>query len=144
MTDELQHPVNIRHKDERTLGERVSDAVAAGMGSWRFVIGQNFIILGWIVLNLIEVFFKPWDPYPFILLNLVMSWQAANSAPVIMMSQNRQSAKDRDLAEHTYTIELEMKELIQQDLNLTRAFGDLTREVHEHIIGENSNQGAKP
>jgi uncharacterized membrane protein len=78
----------------QNIGERVADAVASGMGSWRFIIIQSAIVVAWIALNLFAVVLR-WDPYPFILLNLLFSTQAAYAAPIIMMSQNRAAAKDR-------------------------------------------------
>lgn len=78
----------------RHLGDRIADAVAAGMGSWRFIIIQSAIVVLWIAVNLVGVALR-WDPYPFILLNLLFSTQAAYAAPIIMMSQNRAAAKDR-------------------------------------------------
>lgn len=88
--------------DERlTGGQRIADAVASGMGSWRFIIIQTVIVAAWIVSN-VWLLTHPFDPYPLILLNLVFSTQAAYAAPVIMMSQNRQSAKDRLMAESDY------------------------------------------
>jgi len=77
-----------------TYGERIADAVAANMGSWRFIIIQSVIVAVWIGCNLLALL-GHWDPYPFILLNLLFSTQAAYAAPVIMMSQNRAAAKDR-------------------------------------------------
>src|SRR5919108_2989339 len=96
-----RHPTNIRHfGEQRTLGERVADSVTAGVGSWPFIIVQSTLLLAWVVLNgfLIRNWLggKPFDPFPFILLNLVLSFQAAYTGPVVMMSQNRQSARDRD------------------------------------------------
>ena len=88
------HPRRRHIHATHTLGERLADAIAEGMGSWRFIIIQSAIVLGWIVINL-AAFIGHWDPYPFILLNLLFSTQAAYAAPVIMMSQNRQAAKDR-------------------------------------------------
>ncbi len=81
------------------LGEQLADSVANGMGSWKFIIIQSTIVGLWIVLNLLA-FAKHWDPYPFILLNLLFSTQAAYAAPVIMMSQNRQAQKDRIRDDH--------------------------------------------
>lgn len=83
----------------RTVGERVADTVANSMGSWRFIITQTVIVALWIVLNILAIV-KHFDPYPFILLNLLFSTQAAYAAPVIMMSQNRQSQKDRLRDDH--------------------------------------------
>lgn len=83
----------------KTTGERAADAVAAAMGSWRFIIIQSVIVATWIAFNIIAILHH-FDPYPFILLNLLFSTQAAYAAPVIMMSQNRQAAKDRHRDEH--------------------------------------------
>jgi uncharacterized membrane protein len=83
----------------KTTGERAADAVAAAMGSWRFIIIQSAIVAAWIILNIVAVI-RHFDPYPFILLNLLFSTQAAYAAPIIMMSQNRQAAKDRQRDDH--------------------------------------------
>jgi len=104
-------PVNVRHLNRRTLGERVADGVAAGVGSWPFIITQSALFVLWILANAFIISDwiggKPFDPYPFILLNLTLSFQAAYTGPVVMMSQNRQAAKDRDAAEHDYSINQE-------------------------------------
>jgi uncharacterized membrane protein len=101
-------PVNVRHHDRRTPGERVADTVAARIGSWPFIVTQSILLVTWIVVNALVlgdwISGKPFDPYPFILLNLVLSFQAAYTGPVVMMSQNRQAAKDRDAAEHDYAV----------------------------------------
>jgi uncharacterized membrane protein len=78
----------------RSTGERAADVVAAAMGSWRFIIIQTAIVALWMVCNVVA-FVHHWDVYPFILLNLLFSTQAAYAAPIIMMSQNRQAVKDR-------------------------------------------------
>lgn len=104
------------------FGERVADWVAATMGSWNFIIIQSLILVVWIVLN-VTAYVQQWDPYPFILLNLALSFQAAYAAPFIMMSQNRQAAIDRAAAQNDYQInakaELEI-ELLHQKLDLLR------------------------
>jgi uncharacterized membrane protein len=110
-----RHPVNIRHLGTgRTLGERVADGVAARVGSWPFIITQTVLLGVWIVGNafLIADWLggQPFDPYPFILLNLVLSFQAAYTGPVVLMSQNRQAARDRDEAEHDYKVNREALE----------------------------------
>lgn len=105
-----------------SFGERVSDRVAAVVGSWRFVIIQSVVMVVWLALNIVA-WTKHWDPYPFILLNLVLSFQAAYTAPIILMSQNRQSAIDRDAAEHDYDVNLKAEleiELLHQKLDLLR------------------------
>jgi uncharacterized membrane protein len=85
------------------FGPRIADAVASVMGSWTFIIVQSAILIGWIMANLVGAM-RSWDPYPFILLNLALSFQAAYAAPVIMMSQNRQQDIDRKAAENDYRI----------------------------------------
>jgi uncharacterized membrane protein len=82
-----------------TSGERAADAVASAMGSWRFIILQSVVVAGWIAFNIIAIL-RHFDPYPFILLNLLFSTQAAYAAPIIMMSQNRQAQKDRARDDH--------------------------------------------
>jgi uncharacterized membrane protein len=86
-----------------TLGQKVADKVAATMGSWTFIILQSIILLVWIALN-VAAYVQHWDPYPFILLNLALSFQAAYAAPFIMMSQNRQQQIDRQAANDDYQI----------------------------------------
>ena len=105
-----------------SFGERVSDRVAGVVGSWRFVIIQSVVMVIWLALNIVA-WTEHWDPYPFILLNLVLSFQAAYTAPIILMSQNRQSAIDRDAAEHDYDVNLKAEleiELLHQKLDLLR------------------------
>lgn len=115
----LRHPVNIRHRgDLRTFGERLADGVAARVGSWPFIAAQSLLLGLWIAANgfLIRDWLggKPFDPYPFILLNLVLSFQAAYTGPVVMMSQNRQAARDRDEAEHDYEVNRRALELLER------------------------------
>lgn len=86
-----------------SFGARIADKVAATMGSWPFILVQSSILALWIALNVVGVV-KHWDPYPFILLNLALSFQAAYAAPFIMMSQNRQAIVDRQEAHHDYTV----------------------------------------
>jgi uncharacterized membrane protein len=83
----------------RKFGERAADSIANGMGSWKFIIAQSILVGAWIVLNFLA-FLRHWDPYPFILLNLLFSTQAAYAAPIIMMSQNRQAQKDHMRDDH--------------------------------------------
>jgi len=90
----------------RKFGERVADAVASFGGSWKFIIIFFIILLLWIAINSILLIFKPFDPFPFILLNLMLSCLAAIQAPIIMMSQNRQEKKDRIRSENDYKVNL--------------------------------------
>lgn len=101
-----------------TIGQRIADKVAAFGGSWTFIITFFSFILIWMLINIWYLATKPFDPYPFILLNLILSCLAAIQAPIIMMSQNRQEQKDRQRGEHDYKInlkaELEIKLLSEK------------------------------
>src|SRR6266540_4136817 len=141
MTSEQSHKVHLSPEDQERLrelraqkparnvpklaltpGAMLADRVAETVGSWRFILIQSVILGIWIILNMIA-FINHWDPYPFILLNLVLSFQAAYAAPIIMMSQNRQSEIDRRHAEHDYRInvkaELEI-ELLHNKIDALR------------------------
>jgi len=120
-----------------TMGQKIADLVAATMGSWSFIILQSAILIVWIVLN-ITAFVRRWDPYPFILLNLALSFQAAYAAPIIMMSQNRQQDIDRKQAESDRQVNIKAEleiELLHQKIDqlretevmyLTKAVSELT------------------
>lgn len=92
--------------DDRSFGQRLSDKVAEFGGSWRFIIIFGAIILCWIVFNTVVMMNRSFDPYPYILLNLILSCIAAIQAPIIMMSQNRQEIKDRKRAKNDYLVNL--------------------------------------
>lgn len=97
-----------KHRASMSTGQRLSDGMANLMGSWKFIIWQSVMIVAWITLNLVA-WFSHWDPYPFILLNLLFSTQAAYSAPIIMMAQNRQNERDRHQALSDYETNLKAK-----------------------------------
>lgn len=90
-----------------TLGQQFADRLARGAGSWPFILAQTVLWGTWIAVNL-TLPVRSWDPYPFILLNLALSFQAAYAAPIIMMSQNRQAHRDRDLARKAFRLERRM------------------------------------
>jgi uncharacterized membrane protein len=117
-----QKPARHAPKLAPTRGAIIADWFAKTVGSWRFIVVQSVILGIWIILNGLA-FIKHWDPYPFILLNLVLSFQAAYAAPIIMMSQNRQSEIDRKHAEYDYRInvkaELEI-ELLHNKIDALR------------------------
>jgi uncharacterized membrane protein len=102
-----------KHHETLEFGNRLADAVANSMGSWRFIIIQTVLVLLWMGLNTMA-FTQHWDVYPFILLNLVFSTQAAYAAPIIMMSQNRQNERDRVHAQADYQTNLEAKLEIEE------------------------------
>lgn len=97
------------YEDAMTFGERIADRIAAFGGSWTFILSFLALLAAWVVLNAVLLARSasgPFDPYPFVFLNLILSMLAALQAPVIMMSQNRQSAKDRAAAAHDYEVNL--------------------------------------
>lgn len=96
-----------------TIGERVADRIADFAGSWTFIILFFVILVTWIAINSLILLFRPFDPFPFILLNLVLSCIAAIQAPIIIMSQNRQEARDRLQARHDYQVNLKAELEIQ-------------------------------
>ena len=96
------------HIEESSFGQKLADSVATGMGSWRFIIIQTIFVIVWMSLNVLG-FVKHWDVYPFILLNLLFSTQAAYAAPIIMMAQNRQSDRDRSQADADYDTNINAK-----------------------------------
>lgn len=102
----ISRNVNTEFEGKLTFGQRVADKVADFGGSWKFIIIFAVVLAVWVIINSIVLIFKPFDPYPFILLNLILSCLAAIQAPVIMMSQNRQEAKDRLRAQHDYQVNL--------------------------------------
>jgi len=110
--------INVEYEQKRTAGQHVADHVTAMLGSWPFIITQSVFLLAWVVVNaylavMIKVhpgYLRAWDPYPFILLNLVLSFQAAYAGPIVMMSQNRQADKDRLAAEHDFEINVKAEE----------------------------------
>lgn len=105
-------------ESELSFGQKIADNVAVFGGSWTFIISFFLFIVIWMIINVWLLASKPFDPYPFILLNLILSCLAAIQAPIIMMSQNRQEQKDRQRAEHDYKInlkaELEIKILSEK------------------------------
>lgn len=101
-----------KHHETLSFGNHLADTVAKGMGSWRFIIIQTVLVILWMSLNIVG-FMAHWDVYPFILLNLLFSTQAAYSAPIIMMSQNRQSDRDRVQAQADYQTNVDAKHEIE-------------------------------
>ena len=143
--------VNKVYKERLTVGERMADRIAAYGGSWKFIISFFSVLVFWIVLNSLLLIRRPFDPYPFILLNLVLSCLAALQAPIIMMSQNRQEAKDRLRSEYDYRVnlkaELEVRYLHQKLdhflkkewqtlLEIQEVQIDLMKELSEKSVGQ--------
>ncbi len=106
--------VNEIHQQQLTFGERASDFISSKIGSWGFIFGFIAVLIIWILTNAFVLLTKPFDPYPFILLNLVLSCIAAIQAPIIMMSQNRQEAKDSLRIENDYLVDQQSIVLLNQ------------------------------
>src|SRR5262249_3137616 len=119
-----------RHRGELTFGQRIPDAVAATMGSWSFIIIQSGILTILIKLNVVA-WIGHWDRYPFILLNLALSFQAAYAAPFIMISQNRQADRDRHQAEEDFRTNVEAEQRIEE---LQRRLADIEVNKLDKII----------
>lgn len=109
----MRHPANIARHVHRDFGQRAADRVTGFMGSWRFIGVQSAFILVWITLNVTAIV-AHWDPYPWILLNLLFSVQAAYASPLILLAQNRQVEHDRDAAEHDFDVNREALTLLHQ------------------------------
>ncbi|SEJ39931.1 Uncharacterized membrane protein [Azotobacter beijerinckii] len=126
-----------------SLGERLADRIATFGGSWSFLISFAVFLAIWIIINSVVLFIHPIDPYPFILLNLVLSCLASIQAPIIMMSQNRQEAKDRLRSQHDYQVnlkaELEIRHLHEKvDHLLSHQWSRLTQiqEIQLDLLSE--------
>ncbi|HEX4211532.1 MAG TPA: DUF1003 domain-containing protein [Candidatus Binataceae bacterium] len=122
--------VNVNEVEAQRLsvGAQAADAFASAMGSWTFIIIQSVMLAIWVLLNVIA-WMSHWDPYPFILLNLALSFQAAYAAPIIMMSQNRQAQKDRLMAEHDFEINTKAEEELKAVMLHLEAQDDMMLEI---------------
>ncbi len=123
-----------------TLGQRAADAVTAAIGSWRFLVMQTAFLAGWLVLN-VAGWSRHWDPYPFILLNLLLSFQAAYAAPVMLMSGNRQAEIDRRRASQDYRVNERSEAAAEELLELARAQLAQSREVLERLARIEAGSG---
>ncbi|MFN3652718.1 MAG: DUF1003 domain-containing protein [Armatimonadota bacterium] len=147
----LARDINREFDRDLTVGERIADRVAEFGGSWRFILSFGAFLAVWILVNSTLLVVRPWDPYPFILLNLLLSCLAALQAPIIMMSQNRLEAKDRLRAENDYRVnlkaELEIRSLhAKLDLLLSHQWQrlleiqEIQTEMMEELVAKQSNR----
>ena len=135
---EHKHPVNKAHYEEATRGERVADHVSAFIGSWPFIIAQTILLLIWVYINSVEFFTHRWDPFPFILLNLVLSFQATYAGPIVLLAGNRHAQKDRITLEHAAD-EADMgEEHITRILIEIRRNTELTLQILKELEAESS------
>jgi uncharacterized membrane protein len=137
-----KHPVNQLFHDEATLGERVADRASAGIGSWYFLIIQSILIVIWVFINTVEFFTHKWDLYPFILLNLMFSIQAAFTGPVLLLSGNRQAQKDRLRLEHTAEVAETAEKATLQILAEIERNTETTLKVLEHLKKRRDSRSA--
>jgi uncharacterized membrane protein len=128
------HPVNVVHHDEATFGETLADGIASFIGSWTFLTVQTAIVAAWITINSLVITGKIHiDPYPFILLNLAFSTQAAYTGPVLLLAGNRQAQKDRLTLEHAAH---EADKADKQNVQILRAIEhntEVTLQILEHV-----------
>ena len=124
--------VNEVIREQLTLGQRAADWIATKVGSWEFIIGQSLLLTLWAALN-VTAWVRHWDPYPFILMNLVLSLQAAYTAPMIMMSQNRKADHDRIEAHIDYEVNLKAETEIQVILENLEAQNVVLAELHRMV-----------
>ncbi len=120
--------VNDLFEKKKTVGQRASDKIATIVGSWKFIILQSIFLFCWGVLN-VTAYINHWDPYPFILMNLFLSLQAAYTAPILMMSQNRMAEKDRIEAHNDYEVNLKTEEEVRIILEHLSAQNDALIEM---------------
>ena len=116
-----------------TFGDRLADSVARFGGSWSFIISFGVVLVAWVIVNVL-LYTKAWDPYPFILLNLFLSMLAALQAPIIMMSQNRQDAKDRVRSELDFAVNRKAESEITQLAAKLNRLEDRLDDIHEHLV----------
>jgi len=115
--------------------QQISDVVVRVMGSWKFIITQTVLLGIWSILNIIA-YFEHWDPYPFILLNLILSLQSAYAAPIIMMSQNRQAARDRVEAHNDYLVNLKSEKELRIILERLDIQNKMIQEMYDELLAK--------
>ena len=136
-----EHPpvqnVNALIEDQLTFGQKAADWIALNIGSWQFIIIQSLLLFIWGVLN-VTAWVQHWDPYPFILMNLVLSLQAAYTAPMIMMSQNRQATRDRLEAHNDYLVNQKAEVEIRAILDHLAAQNIALTEIQQELAAMKS------
>ena len=136
------HPVNRVHHDDATFGERLADRISSVIGSWSFLIGQGVIIVAWILANVLLLLNRGWDPFPFILLNLMFSIQAAYTGPVLLLAGNRHAQHDRLRLEHTSQVNEQSEKRTLELLEEIALNTECTLRILEHIKKQRDGAGA--
>jgi uncharacterized membrane protein len=140
-SDDHSHPVNVVHHEEATFGERLADGIASFIGSWIFLIVQTVLVATWITINSLQITGRiHLDPYPYILLNLAFSTQAAYTGPVLLLAGNRQAQKDRLTLEHAAheadkadRQNVQILKAILKDTEMTERNTELTLQILQHL-----------
>lgn len=132
--------VNEDFDKQLTFGQRASDRIANIVGSWPFIIVQSIFLTVWVILNVVAVI-RHWDPYPFILMNLILSMQAAYTAPIIMMSQNRQAERDRLEAHNDYIINQKAEEEIRAVMDHLETQAEALMQIFQVINNQKEQVG---
>ncbi len=136
-----QHPpvrnTNEIFEGKRSASVRASDRFASVVGSWKFIIIQTIILVMWVILN-VTAWLYHWDPYPFILMNLVLSLQAAYATPIIMMSQNRLAERDRIEAHNDFLLNVKSEEEVRVILDHLEAQNRALMEIHDAMVSKKS------
>jgi uncharacterized membrane protein len=140
-TERHKHPVNVMHHEEATLGELLADGIASFIGSWRFLIIQTALVIAWISINTLQATGRIHiDPFPYILLNLAFSTQAAYTGPVLLLAGNRQAQKDRLTLEHAAheadkadRQNVQILSAIKENTQLTEKNTEVTITILQHV-----------
>ncbi len=155
MTQDLHFPTPYTHdhppvisvnelaEEQLSFGQKAADRIASTVGSWRFIITQSVLLIVWIALN-VTAYLQHWDPYPFILMNLLLSTQAAYTAPMIMMSQNRQAIRDRLEAHNDYLINQKAEAEIRAMMDHLVAQDQALAEIYRHLQQLDAQRGKSP
>jgi uncharacterized membrane protein len=138
-----QHPRCITASPQRSFGQRAADMITRWLGSWTFIIVQSIILAVWITLNLTELILHAWDPYPFILLNLALSFQAAYAAPIIMMSQNRQAEIEAKIAHNAYDQVAEIDNMQKVQMEILEAIHEFQKKMAQEESGATPRAGER-
>jgi uncharacterized membrane protein len=133
-----KHPINKQHYEEAGRGARIADQVSAALGSWTFIIIQSVLLLAWAAVNYWGLFVRHWDPYPFILLNLVLSFQATYAGPIVLLAGNRHAQKDRITLEHMADEADKGEEQINRILIEIKKNTDLTLRILKELEAESA------
>jgi uncharacterized membrane protein len=133
-----KHPVNKVHYEQASRGARIADQVSGTIGSWPFIIIQSVLLLIWVAINLWLIFGLHWDPYPFILLNLVLSFQATYAGPIVLLAGNRHAQKDRITLEHAADEADKGEEHINRILIEIKKNTDLTLRILKELESESA------